>query len=62
MSNTFPNHTVLVIGGDIDAQTSKDGDDKYFLHYSWNKIGEYLAGVLAENRVAYLNTKFLKEM
>ena len=34
---SIPKHNVQVIGGDMNAQTGKDGNNKYSLHYTSNR-------------------------
>ena len=56
----IPKHNVLIIGGDMNAEISKDRNDKFCLYNSPNKNEEYLADFSLKNRLAYLNTKFQK--
>ena len=52
---------VLVIGGDINAQITKDRNHKFSLHNSSNRNGELLTDFTIENRLTYLNTSFQKK-
>ena len=51
---------VLVIGGDINAQIGKNGNNKYSLHNLSNKNGQHLTDFMIENRLTCLNTNFQK--
>ena len=53
-------HNVLVIGGDMNAQIGKNGNQKFRLHNSSNRNGPYLTNFMLENRLTYLNTNFQK--
>ena len=48
-------YNVLVIYGDRNAQIDKDGKNKFCLHNSSNRNGEYLTDFLHENS---LDSKF----
>ena len=54
-------HNVLIIGGDMNAQTDNDETNKFCLHNSLNKNGEYLTDFSLENRVIWVYTKFQKK-
>ena len=54
-------HNVLVIGGDINAQTGKNGNHKYSLHNSSNRNGQNQTDFTIENRLTCLNTNFQKK-
>ena len=56
----IPKHNVLVIGGDMNAQISKNVNDKFNLHNSSNRNEEHLTDFPLENRLTYLNNKFQK--
>ena len=43
------NHNVLIIGEDINAKIGKDGNNKFFLHKSPNRNGEFLTEFSLEN-------------
>ena len=55
---TIPKHNMLVIGGDMNAQIGKNGNNKYSLHNMSN--GQYLTDFMIENRLTCLNTNFQK--
>ena len=46
---SIPKHNVLVIGGDMNAQTGKNGNNKYSLHNTSNKNGQHLTDFMIEN-------------
>ena len=56
----IPKHNVPIIGGDMNALIGKDENNKFCLHNSSNRNGEYLANFSLENRLVCLNTKFQK--
>ena len=39
---SIPKHKMLVIGGDINAQIGKNGNNKYSLHKTSNRNGQHL--------------------
>ena len=39
---SIPKHNVLVIGGDMNAQIGKNGNNKYSLHNTSNRNGQHL--------------------
>ena len=51
-------NNVLIIGGDMNAQTGKDENNKISLHNSSNRNGKHLTEFSHENGLTYLNTKF----
>ena len=57
---SIPKHNMLVIGGDMKAQISKNGNNKYSLHNSSNRNGQHLTDFMIENRLACLNTNYQK--
>ena len=57
---SIPKHNVLVIGGDMNAQSGKNGNHKYSLHNSSNRNGQHLTDFTIENRLTCLNTNFQK--
>ena len=57
---SIPKHSVLVIGGDMNAQIGKNGNNKYSLHNSSNMNGQHLTDFTMENRLTCLNTNFQK--
>ena len=56
----IPKHNMLVIGGDINAQIGKNGNNKYSLHNTSNRNGQHLTDFMIENRLACLNTNYQK--
>ena len=56
---SIPKH-MLVIGGDMNAQIGKNGNNKYNLHNTSNRNGQYLTDFMIENRLACLNTNYQK--
>ena len=57
---SIPKHNLLVIGRDINAQISKNGNHKFSLHNSSNRNGQHLTDFPIENRLTYPNTNFQK--
>ena len=57
---SIPKHNMLVIGGDLNAQIGKNGNNKYRLHNTSNRNGQYLTDFMIENRLACLNTNYQK--
>ena len=57
---SIPKHNMLVIGGDMNAQIRKNGNNKYSLHNTSNRNGQYLTDIMIENRLARLNTNYQK--
>ena len=57
---SIPKHNMLVIGGDMNAQIGKNGNNKYSLHNTSNRNGQHLTDFMIENRLAYLNTNYQK--
>ena len=49
-------HNVLVIGGDMNAQIGKNGNNKYSLHNTSKRKGQHLTDFMRENRLTCLNT------
>ena len=56
---SIPKH-MLVIGGDMNAQIGKNRNNKYILHNTSNRNGQYLPDFMIENRLACLNTNYQK--
>ena len=54
---SIPKH-MLVIGGDMNAQVGKNGNNKYSLHNTSNRNGQHLTDFMIENRLACLNTNY----
>ena len=51
---------MLVIGGDINAQTVKNRNNKYSLHNTSNRNGQHLTVFMIEYRLTFLNTNYQK--
>ena len=57
---SIPKHNMLVIGGDMNAQIGKNGNNKYSLHNTSNRNGQHLTDFMIENRLSCLNTNYQK--
>ena len=57
---SIPKHNVLVIGGDMNAQIGKNGNNKYSLRNTSNRNGQHLRDFMIENRLTCLNTNYQK--
>ena len=57
---SIPKHNMLVIGGDMNAQIGKNGNNKYSLHNTSNRNGQHLTDFMIENRFVCLNTNYQK--
>ena len=53
-------NNVFIIGGNMNAQIGKNVNNKFSLHNSSKRNGEYLTDFTRENRLTCLNTKFQK--
>ena len=53
--HSIPKH-VLVIGGDMNAQIGKNGNNKYSRHNTSNRDGQHLTDFMIENSLTCLNT------
>ena len=53
-------HNMLVIGGDMNAQIGKNGNNKYSLHNTSNRNGQHLTDFMIENRLTCLNINYQK--
>ena len=53
-------HNMLVIGGDMNAQIRKNGNNKYNLHNTSNRNAQHLTDFMIENRLTCLNTNYQK--
>ena len=51
---------MLVIGGDMNAQIGKNGNNNYSLHTTLNRNGQHLTDSTIENRLTCLNTNYQK--
>ena len=56
----IPKYTILIIGGDMNVQISKDENNKFGLLKLPYRNGKYRTNFLHENNLSYLNTKFQK--
>ena len=57
---SIPKHNVLVIGGDMNAQIGKKGNNKYSPQNTSNRNGQNLTDFMIENRLTCLNTNYQK--
>ena len=57
---SIPKHNLFVIGGDMNAQIGKNGNNKYSLHNTSNRNGQHLTDFMIENRLTFLNTNYQK--
>ena len=57
---SIPKPSMLVIGGDMNVQIGKNGNNKYSLHNTSNRNGQHLTDFMIENRLACLNTNYQK--
>ena len=57
---SIPKHNILVIGGDMNAQIGKNGNNRYSLHNTSNRNGQHLTEFMMENRLTCLNTNYQK--
>ena len=57
---SIPKHNLLIIGGDMNAQIGKNRHNKYSLHNTSNRNGQYLTDFMIENRLTCLNTNYQK--
>ena len=53
---SIPKHNVLVIGGDMNAQIGKNGNNRYSHHNTSNRNDQHLTEFMMENRLTCLNT------
>ena len=51
---------MLVIGGDMNAQIGKNGNNRYSLHNTSNRNEQHLTEFMMENRLTCLNTNYQK--
>ena len=58
---SIPKHNLLVIGGDMNAQIGKNGNNKYSLHNTSNRNEPHLTDFMIENRLTCLNTNYQKK-
>ena len=57
---SIPKHNMVVIGGDMNAQNGKNGNNKYSRHNTSNRNGQHLTDFMIENRLTCLNTNYQK--
>ena len=57
---SIPKHNMLVIGGDMNAQIRKNGNNKFSLHNTTNRNGQHLTDFMIGNRLTCLNTNYQK--
>ena len=57
---SIPKHNLQVIGGDMNTQIRKNGNNKYSLHNTSNRNGQHLTNFMIENRLICLNTNYQK--
>ena len=57
---SIPKHNVLVIGGDMNTQIGKNGNNRYSLHNTSNRNEQHLTEFMMENRLTCLNTNYQK--
>ena len=50
LARSFPKHNVPVIGGDMNSQIRKNGNNKYSLHNTSNRNGQYLTDFIIGKR------------
>ena len=58
--HSIPKHNVLVIGGDMNAQIGKNGNNKYSQHNSSNGNGQHLTDFTIGKILACPNGNFQK--
>ena len=57
---SIPKHNMLVIGGDMNAQIGKNGNNKYSLQNISKRNGQHLTDFMIENRLTCLNINYQK--
>ena len=57
---SIPKHNVLVIGGDMNAQIGKNGNNRHSFHNTSNRNGQHLIEFMMENRLTCPNTNYQK--
>ena len=58
---SIPKHNVLLIGGDMNAQIGKNGNNKYSLHNTSTRNGQHLTDFMRENRLILPQYKLSKK-
>ena len=59
---SIPKQNLQVIGGHMNAQKGKNGNNKYSLHNKLKRNGQHLTDFMIENRLTCLNTIYQKGM
>ena len=57
---SIPKHSLLVIGGDMNAQIRKNRNNKYSLHNTSNRNEQHLTDFMIGKRLTCLNTNYQK--
>ena len=57
---SIPKHNLLVISGNMNAQIGKNRNNKYSLHNTSNRNGQYQTDFMIENRLTCLNKNYQK--
>ena len=57
---SIPKHSLLVIGGNMNVQIGKNGNNKYSLHNTSNRYGQHVTDFMIENRLTCFNTNYKK--
>ena len=57
---SIPKHNILVIGGDMNAQIWKNGNNRYNFHNTSNRNGQHLTEFMMENILTCLDTNYQK--
>ena len=57
---SIPKHNVFVIGGDMNTQIGKNGNNNYSLYNTSNRNGQHLIDFMRENRLTCPNTNYQK--
>ena len=60
LERTIPKHNVVFIGGYMNAQIGKNGNNKYSLQNTSNRNGQHLRDFMIENWLTYFNTNYQK--
>ena len=60
LMRSIPKYNMLVIGGDMNTQIGKNGNNKYSLHNTSNRNVQHLTDFMIENRLTCLNTNYQK--
>ena len=57
---SIPKHNVLVIGGDMNAQIGKNGNNRHSFYNTSNRNRQHLTEFLMENRLTCIKTNYQK--